>query len=274
MEVEIDFRKTPQKNAEKYFEESKKARKKLDAAERAIKETLKKIDEVRLKEEKKAEKPLKRVRGKWFNKFHWCITSDDFLVIAGRDATQNDMIFKKHIEPGDIVLHADIQGAPLTVVKSEGKATTPSALKEAGEIAASYSSAWKHGLGSVDVYWVNPNQVSKTAESGEFLPKGSFMIRGRKVYLRKIPLRIAVGIKIERGEQITAVVIAGGLESISKHARYFTTIVPGSLEQGAAAQEVKKRLIYKAQPDDKSLIENVELDEIRKNIPSGKSDVV
>ena len=274
MEVEIDFRKTPQKNAEKYFEESKKARKKLDAAERAIKETVKKMEEVELKEQKRAEKPKKKVRGKWFNKFHWCITSDDFLVIGGRDATQNEMIFKKHVEQGDIVLHADIQGAPLTVVKSEGKAVTPVALKEAGEIAAAYSSAWKHGLGSVDVYWVSPEQISKTAEAGEFLPKGSFMIRGRKTYLRKIPLRIAVGIRIERGEETTATVIAGGLESISKHARYFATIVPGSLEQGAAAQEVKKRLLYKAMPDDKPLIEAIELDEIRKNIPAGKSDVV
>ena len=121
MEVEIDFRKTPQKNAEKYFEESKKARKKLDAAERAIKETVKKMEEVELKEQKKAEKPKKKARGKWFNKFHWCITSDDFLVIGGRDATQNEMIFKKHVEQGDIVLHADIKGAPLTVeVRREG----------------------------------------------------------------------------------------------------------------------------------------------------------
>jgi predicted ribosome quality control (RQC) complex YloA/Tae2 family protein len=32
-------------------------------------------------------------------------------------------------------------------------------------------------------WWVTAAQVSKSAPSGEFLPTGSFMIRGRKNYL-------------------------------------------------------------------------------------------
>ena len=32
-------------------------------------------------------------------------------------------------------------------------------------------------------YWVTPDQVSKTAPSGEYLTVGSFMIRGKKNFL-------------------------------------------------------------------------------------------
>lgn len=77
------------------------------------------------------------------------ITSDGFLIIGGRDARQNEIIFSKRLEERDIILHADIVGAPLTVIKSEGKEITPLAIREAAEFAAAFSSAWKKGLGGL-----------------------------------------------------------------------------------------------------------------------------
>ncbi|MEM5804249.1 MAG: NFACT RNA binding domain-containing protein, partial [Candidatus Aenigmatarchaeota archaeon] len=145
-EVEIDFRKSAQENAQCYFDEAKWAKEKMEATKAALARTRRDIaklskESMKRREEKKA--PVKRRRGKWFEKFRWMRTSDGYLVVAGRDATQNEVLFKKHLEPGDIVLHADITGAPFTIVKSEGREVSPLAIREAGEFAAAYSSAWK-----------------------------------------------------------------------------------------------------------------------------------
>lgn len=42
-------------------------------------------------------------------------------------------------------------------------------------------------------YWVNSDQVSKTAPTGEYLTTGSFMIRGKKNYLPPCQLIMGLG---------------------------------------------------------------------------------
>lgn len=37
----------------------------------------------------------------WFEKFNWFITSENYLVIAGRDVQQNEQIFKKYLKKND-----------------------------------------------------------------------------------------------------------------------------------------------------------------------------
>ena len=34
----------------------------------------------------------------WFEKFYWFITSENFLVISGRDAQQNEVLVKKYLK--------------------------------------------------------------------------------------------------------------------------------------------------------------------------------
>ena len=43
-------------------------------------------------------------------------------------------------------------------------------------------------------WWVEAHQVSKTAPSGEYLTKGSFIIRGKKNFLPPNPLVMGLGI--------------------------------------------------------------------------------
>ena len=66
------------------------------------------------------------------------------------------MIFSKYINPGDKVFHADIPGAALVVVQSSGEQVSEEAKKEAAEFSAAHSKAWSRGLGTVDVYCVDP----------------------------------------------------------------------------------------------------------------------
>jgi len=46
-----------------------------------------------------------------------------------------------------------------------------------------------------DVYAVDSDQVTKTPESGEYLEKGGFAIRGDRTYYRDTPVDVAVGIQ-------------------------------------------------------------------------------
>ena len=47
---------------------------------------------------------------------------------------------------------------------------------------------------AADCYLIKGDQVSKTPESGEFLKKGGFVIRGERRYFKDVPLGIALGI--------------------------------------------------------------------------------
>jgi predicted ribosome quality control (RQC) complex YloA/Tae2 family protein len=60
-------------------------------------------------------------------------------VIGGRDQQQNELIVKRYMRPGDIYVHADIQGASSIVIKNPtGEPVPPKTLNEAGSMAVSY----------------------------------------------------------------------------------------------------------------------------------------
>ena len=146
---------------------------------------------------------LAKVRRRfWFVKFHWFITSEGFLVIAGRDATQNESIYKKHLERGDAYVHADIHGAASVVVKlgNLAPAITPISLAEAGQFSLCLSSAWSSKI-VTSAWWVRADQVSKTAPTGEYLVTGSFMIRGRKNFLPPTRLELGIGVLFYLSEE-------------------------------------------------------------------------
>ncbi|NXT75775.1 NEMF factor, partial [Zapornia atra] len=118
-----------------------------------------------------------------FEKFLWFISSENYLVIAGRDQQQNELIVKRYLRPGDIYVHADLHGATSCVIKNpSGEPIPPRTLTEAGTMALCYSAAWDARV-VTSAWWVSHNQVSKTAPTGEYLTTGSFMIRGKKNFL-------------------------------------------------------------------------------------------
>jgi predicted ribosome quality control (RQC) complex YloA/Tae2 family protein len=54
----------------------------------------------------------------WFEKFNWFVSSENYLVLAGRDAQQNEQLVKKHLDKGDVYVHADLHGAATCIVKN------------------------------------------------------------------------------------------------------------------------------------------------------------
>ncbi|MFB6089206.1 MAG: ribosome rescue protein RqcH, partial [Candidatus Aenigmatarchaeota archaeon] len=254
-ELELDFRKSIEENAERLYEDSKWARDKQESAQEAREETEEKKEEVKekgkedveIKSNKKAPVRKKKQKDKWYYKYRWSITSEGFLVIGGKNAEQNEKVVKRQTNSNDVVLHAEIHGAPFIVVKNDSmdQDITPLAIREAAELAGAYSSAWKEGLGNVDVYWVNPGQLTKNPPSGESLGKGAFMVEGKKNYLRKQELKLSIGVKIDRKER-SFQVMAGSVQSMRKNTDYFVTIKPGSKDKDTLAQDIKRKLMEKA----------------------------
>ncbi len=270
-EVALDFRKDLKENANLFFEEAKKMRKKMESTEKSIKkveEEMKGLLEKGVKSEER--KPVKIREKEWFEKFRWTVSSEGFLMIGGRDAIQNEMIFKKYIGKDDLVLHAEIPGSPLVVIKSEGKPITPQATKEAAEFAAAYSSAWKKGLGDADVFYVRPDQISKSPPPGQYLAKGSFMIYGQKSYLRKVPLNLSIGIGVKDGN---AFAVNGNMKNLQGKVKFIVNIVPGDLTQNELAKSIKHKALQAAQ-EDKEAIEKLDISEIQRLIPAGKSNYI
>src|SRR5215204_7687904 len=99
----------------------------------------------------------------------------------------------------DLVFHAEIHGSPFFLIKNighnpEDMTTNHQSIIETAIATISFSRGWKEGLSSADAYWVYPYQVKKGAPTGQFLPKGSFVIEGKRNYLKGVELRLAIGI--------------------------------------------------------------------------------
>jgi len=263
--ITIDPKLSIPENAENYYEKSKKAKQKTKGALIAIENTKKQLEKIKAKKELAMENisiPKKREKKnlKWYEKLRWFITSDNTLVIGGRDAGTNEALVKKYLDNNDIYLHADIHGATSTVIKLEGKSLNDTILKESGEFAASFSSAWSKGFTTQDVFWVHPDQVSKTPEPGEFLPKGSFVIRGNRNYIRSARVKIAIGIVDYEGKRI----MAGPVEALEAHCENYVVLKPGYTKKEAIA----KKILHKINEDDL-----ITLDDIIRVLPSGKCDI-
>ena len=172
----------------------------------------------------------------WFEKFAWFITSDNYLVLAGKDAQQNEQLVKRYLRPGDAYLHAEVHGAATCILRAkrrrriDGKTQvvplSDQALREAGTFTICRSAAWSSKM-VTSAYWVESHQVSKTAPTGEYLTVGSFMIRGKKNFLPPSSLEMGLGVAFRLGDEA----------SIARHANERRDFALLEQEQSFAQQE-------------------------------------
>lgn len=238
MQITLNFTKTIHENAGIYFDKAKKAKKKLEGAKKALEISKQKMQAAlheQYKVEQKVEAHKTAVQNiqkkEWYEKFHWFYSSDDFLVIGGRDAITNELVIKKHTAPKDLVFHTDLQGSPFFVIKTEGKEPTEHAITETATATALYSRAWKLGFVNVKVGWILPEQVTKTAKAGEYVERGAFVITGKMHYVDH-DMRFAIGVKEGR-------IIAGPYTAVKAHADHFVEIVQGEQKPSDLAKTLR-----------------------------------
>ncbi|XP_025157417.1 nuclear export mediator factor NEMF homolog isoform X2 [Harpegnathos saltator] len=197
MIIDVDLAHTAFGNARKYYSQKRSAAKKqqktIESHGKALKSAEKKTKQT-LKEVQTIHSIIKLRKVYWFEKFYWFITSENYLVIGGRDQQQNELIVKRYLRAGDLYVHADLTGASSVVIKNPtGGFVPPKSLAEAGTMAIAYSVAWDAKV-VANAWWVHHDQVSKSAPTGEYLTTGSFMIRGKKNYLPPSQLIMGLGI--------------------------------------------------------------------------------
>lgn len=267
--VQIDSNIGINESTQKYYEKGKKAKRKIPGVNDAIERTKKQIrdleskKEVAMEELKEKQERKERRELKWYEKLRWFISRDGYLVIGGRDANSNEQVVKKYSSNNDIYLHCDIHGAPSTIVQNKSDEEIPeSTLYDAACFASSYSSAWSEGFSSYDSYWVTLDQVSKTPNPGEFLKKGAFVIRGRKNFIRNVPVLIAIGIVDYDDDKR---IMAGPVQCVERLTSDFVIVKPGFTKKERISKEILGKI-------DKEKAFGV--DDIVRNLPSGKCDLL
>jgi len=233
--ITLEYEKDVTANAQALYDRRKEALLKAQRVEEAIAQTRAEMEAAKTKAVKAAKKPrVKPTKSLWFEAYRWTLSSEGFLLLGGRDARTNDQLVKKHLKEGDRYAHADIHGAPSTVIK-DGARASEATLREACEFALAYSKAWSAGLASGSAYWVLPEQVSKQAESGEFLPRGAFVIRGKRNYVHDLPIRLAIGeVEIEGHRKIMGAPVSA---VVARSTRY-AVLAPGKEDREAIAKRL------------------------------------
>ncbi len=245
-------------NAGRYYDQVKRFRRKLAGAKAAMEREVART----VKKKTGYARPKKR----WFDRFRWFYTSDNVLVIGGRDAGQNEELVKKYLEGKDTFVHADVHGASVVIVKGE-----TAHLDEVAVFAVVYSGAWRAGHGAADVYAARADQVSKTAESGEYLSRGSFVVRGERTWYRDVLLEVAVGLQ-KRPE---ARIIGGPVSAVRPRSDQVITLRPGTFEPNDAAKKVVRILRDRLPPEDqKALKFALNTEAVAFFIPPGGSEIL
>jgi len=302
--VELDASTGVEVNADQLYQEAKRVEEKKAGAMEAIESTRRELESVKERKAEWAETqaadddasdaeqdsddeayetdwtarssiPI-RSPDDWYQRFRWFHTSTGYLVIGGRNADQNEELVKKYMGKHDRFFHTQAHGGPVTLLKAAGPSESADpvdfseqTLREAAQFAVSYSSDWKDGRGAGDAYMVEPDQVSKTPESGEYIEKGSFVIRGDRTYFEDVPCRVAVGVQCE---PVTRA-IGGPPSAVVDRAAATVTLEPGMYAQNDAAMMVYRKL--KERFADQSFVRKVaSADQLQEFLPPGGSDIV
>ena len=252
-----------QATASQFYDKAKNSDEKIESAEKALEETEKQLEELEKEEidtEDVLEDKTQKRKKKWFEKYRWFRSSEDFLVLIGRDAQTNDMLVKKHMQDNDLYFHADFDGAPSVVVRDGQEAGEKTRL-EAAKAAVTFSKTWKAGIGADTVFYVDPEQVTQEPESGEYLEKGAFVVRGDREYMRNVSVEAWIGpYEIEEDLFIP---IVGPEEAVKNHCPEALALKPGNTKKSDLAKTIRSRLgDY-----------NLDLDYIIRALPPGESEL-
>jgi predicted ribosome quality control (RQC) complex YloA/Tae2 family protein len=269
----INLRRSIHENAAFYYNQGKKDEKRREGARKAIEATKQRIHNLQREgklSQKRTTDLKKRKKKAWYEKFRWFVTSDDLLVIGGKDAVSNEIVVKKHLLPSDLVFHADIAGAPFVALKTGSNTPSQQSIQEAAQLAASHSKAWKFQFSAIDVYWVHPHQLSKTPPSGEYIQKGAFIIKGKKNYLRKTHLRLAIGLDLTT---TPISVIGGPPTAIESKTPLSLQIIPGDLPSSQLAKKILQELRRKADKEVRERFSEITIEMVQAFIPYGRGDI-
>ena len=266
-QVTLNLDESVHQNAQRFFEAGRKQKDKSAGAIQALEDTKLELSRAKKKQAKREASgqiaKVKRAKRLWFENHRWTMLPTGHLMVGGRDAKGNDSIVKKHLSLGDRYLHADMHGAPSCSLRnSQGFVKDPQPPAHIGEdlpafrladkieaeldeevtelaatMALSWSRAWNGGGAHGTVFWVKPGQVSKSAETGEFVGKGAFVIRGQRTWYKDIDLRLGLGLVAINGIPL---LMASTAEHIAEVCNRYIVVTPGREKKESIANKIYK----------------------------------
>ncbi|KOO28559.1 nuclear export mediator factor nemf-like protein [Chrysochromulina tobinii] len=185
--VKLDITLSALANARSYYTQRKAAAVKTaktgQAAEQVVRQAEKKA--AHAVASMKVQTCIRQVRTPfWWEKFDWFISSENLLVLLAKDLQQTDMLVRRHLRAKDTYVHADVQGAPVCVVKcGAGLETVPQlTLAQAGDAVMCRSDAWT-SRAVTSAWWAPAHEVTKQDRDGSLLPTGMHRVLGQRNYL-------------------------------------------------------------------------------------------
>lgn len=267
IDIEISLKEPILHSAQEYYKKYKEIKKKLEGLKIATATTERKLLTLSTKKIV-AKEVLAKKKLCWFEKYHWGFSKNNLLILAGRDSQSNEDLVKQHLEKNDLLFHSTIQGSAHVVLK-EGKGADKEDLEDAALFAAVYSKGWSMGYSSVDVYFVYPDQVSKTPQTGEYVDKGAFVIRGEKNFFKKVQMVLSLGIvniksfyKDGEGKRI----FCGRENTLKSHKiQIVASVIPGKEKKGDVAKNIYNKMF--------ALEKTITLDEVLQALPPGTMEI-
>ena len=267
--IKINAQSPLQSIASALFNEAKKQSAAIPSIQSIKEKTEKKLEKFQSKTDSERDLfVVTEIRKKsWYERYRWFFTTDGYLTIGGRDAASNSAVVRKHLEKNDKIFHGDIFGSPFFILKDAELAPNAS-MNEIAHATVCFSRAWREGMYGVSAYWIHPDQVKKSAPSGEFLPKGSFTIEGQRNFIKSETLRLAVGIIKQEGDQ--HVLTCGPPEPIKKHSVLYAIIEPHGSEMAETAKKIRIEFAKLEEQTAKS----IPIDDYVRALPAGKSQII
>ena len=237
---------------------------------------LEQMDKIQKQKNKKPLSEIKILTNKeWYEKYRWFLTTDDVLAIGGRDSSSNSVLIRRHLTENDYVFHAEVNGSPFFILKNANNKTSvdlSQSIIETAQATISFSRSWKDNLSSADAYWVYPSQVKKGAPTGQYLPKGAFIIEGKRNFVKNLEIKLAIGLSFIEDRPLF---IVGPFSAILKRSIYLRNMMPSGFDVVKASKKIKSDFVDYSIKNEfpESLINHLKhlsIDEIVRILPVGQ----
>jgi len=185
--IELEPRSNPSAQAQKYYEKYRKAKsgladvqREIESGERELKEVTERLERllgetnplILAKLLKTGVSAPKAASGKKEKaRPGLAFKRGDWLIIVGRDASENDELLRRHVKGNDMWLHArDYHGSYVFIKQRAGKSVPLEILLDAGNLAIFYSKGRNNGQGDLFYTQVKYLRRAKNAPKGLVIP--------------------------------------------------------------------------------------------------------
>lgn len=186
---------------------------------------------------------------KKYESFRWFFTSNNILVVGGKNDEQNELALDKFLKPEYYVLHTTAPGSPFCIIKSDNPGKKD--IDEAAIFCACFSQQWKLGTKEINVDVFKGNQIYKS----KGMKTGTFGVEGKRKTIKVKP-------------ELVLIVQNNKLRAVPKASKQQ---VIAEIKQGKLSKEETVEKIFKILKEKLRFV--FSKDEIMSAIPSDKLSV-